>query len=95
VSTFRRRLGLLALTTVTAAALLSGCTIDERICRSGEYPVKAVGNKTGRDCVPEGEDPPAGYVRYPDGKVPEHVGDEWDEYWQTVVVDEHGNVVSD
>ena len=45
------------------------------------------------DCVPEGQEPPAGYVRYPEGKVPEHVGDKWDEYWSTVVVDAKGNVV--
>jgi hypothetical protein len=76
------------------AGSMSGCLFDERICGSGHYPVKAVGNTTGRTCVPEGEQPPAGYVRYPEGKVPERVGDEWDEYWSTVVVDENGAIVS-
>jgi hypothetical protein len=76
------------------AASMSGCLYDERICGSDHYPVKAVGTTTGQDCVPEGEQPPAGYVRYPQGKVPERVGDEWDEYWSTVVVDENGTVVS-
>jgi hypothetical protein len=69
--------------------------IRERICRSGEYPVKAVGNKTGRTCVPDGERPPPGYVRYPAGKVPKHVDDRWDRYWRTVVVDENGNIVNE
>lgn len=86
-----------ALATVLAGVVLiaSGCSIRERICSSGEYPVKAVGNKTGRTCVPDGQDPPAGYVRYPEGKVPRYVDDTWDQYWRTVVVDEYGNVVDE
>jgi hypothetical protein len=80
---------------VAAAVAMGGCPAREQICRSGEYPVKAVGNKTGRTCVPDGQDPPAGYVRYPPDKVPKHVDDEWDRYWRTVVVDENGNIVSD
>jgi hypothetical protein len=76
------------------AVAASGCSIRDHICGSDEYPVKAVGNKTGRTCVPEDSEPPAGYVRYPQGKVPQYVDDEWDKYWQTVVVDSTGNVVS-
>jgi len=72
--------------------LTAGCAADA-ICGSDEYPVKAVGGTTGSACVPAGEQPPAGYVRYPEGKVPKHVGDKWDEYWSTVVVDERGTVV--
>jgi hypothetical protein len=79
---------------VAATVALGGCPVREHICSGGDYPVKAVGNKTGRTCVPEGQDPPAGYVRYPAGKVPKYVDDEWDRYWRTVVVDENGNVVS-
>lgn len=90
VAVMRRTL----LTATLAAALLSaGCTFQDAICGSGEYPVKAVGGTTGGTCVPDGEEPPRGYVRYPEGKVPRHVGDEWDEYWSTVVVDERGAVV--
>jgi hypothetical protein len=76
------------------AALLAGCSWHEQICRSGEYPAKAVGNTTGRTCVQKGQNPPAGYVRYPSGKEPKYVGDKWDKYWSTVVVDEHGNIVA-
>jgi hypothetical protein len=79
---------------LTAALLTgAGCNLRERVCRQGEYPVKAVGNRTGAACVADGAEPPAGYVRYPAGKEPVYVGDEWDRYWHTVVVDEHGNVV--
>jgi hypothetical protein len=83
--------------TVLAASLgvtllTAGCGQDA-ICGSDSYPVKAVGTTTGQDCVPQGQEPPAGYVRYPEGKVPEHVGDKWDEYWSTVVVDDKGAVV--
>jgi hypothetical protein len=74
--------------------LATGCSTQERICSSGEYPVKAVGNTTGRACQSNGKPPPPGYVRYPDGKVPTYVGDRWDRYWSTVIVDSNGNIVS-
>jgi hypothetical protein len=73
---------------------LGGCTIRDHVCRGGEYPVKQVGSTTGQTCVPDDQDPPAGYVRYPDGKVPKYVDDEWDRYWKKVVVDENGKIVS-
>src|SRR5258706_1584412 len=91
----RRRCGAaVAVAAITAAFAVTGCSIRERVCSSGEYPVKAVGNTTGRTCVPDGEEPPAGYVHYPAGKVPEHVDDRWDRYWSTVVVDPYGKIVS-
>jgi hypothetical protein len=79
---------------VAALLVLPGCSWHEKICGSGQYPVKAVGNTTGRTCVTNGQDPPRGYVRYPAGKEPKYVGDKWDKYWRTVVVDEHGDIVS-
>ena len=89
----RRTLTGAVLTAALGLTLLTAGCVEDAICGSDDYPVKAVGNTTGQDCVPEGEEPPAGYVRYPAGKVPKHVGDKWDEYWSTVVVDERGNVV--
>ncbi|MFE0873147.1 SCO0607 family lipoprotein [Streptomyces rochei] len=91
VRTARPALGL-ALACAAAAAALSGCSMEEATCGGGEYPVISVGG-TGSACVPNGEEPPEGYTRYPEGKVPEHVGDEWDTYWQTHTVDEDGNIV--
>ncbi|MET8154412.1 SCO0607 family lipoprotein [Actinoplanes sp. NPDC049668] len=93
----RSRTRILTMTLLGAAALAAalaaaGCSFNEAICRGGEYPVTAVGT-TGRDCVAEDREPPAGYVRFPEGKVPEHVGDEWDEYWKTHMIDETGAVV--
>jgi hypothetical protein len=87
-----------SLHTIAAAGLagvflVGGCSSANRICGSGRYPVKAVGNTTGSDCVDEGKEPPAGYVRYPKGKVPQTVGDKWDTYWSEVVVDKNGNIV--
>ncbi|MDI9888293.1 hypothetical protein QMZ92_28970 [Streptomyces sp. HNM0645] len=75
-----------------AAAALTGCSIRDDICSEGEYPVIAVGG-TGSACAPEGERPPKGYTRYPEGKVPQKVDDEWDVYWRTHTVDEGGNIV--
>ncbi|MBB4763696.1 SCO0607 family lipoprotein [Amorphoplanes digitatis] len=82
---------LLGATALAATLLTAGC-LSDAICGGGQYPVTAVGT-TGRDCVPEGHEPPAGYVRFPEGKVPEHVGDEWDEYWNTHMIDKTGAIV--
>ncbi|MFI2733751.1 SCO0607 family lipoprotein [Streptomyces sp. NPDC018711] len=91
----RRTLPGLLVTALTAPLLLTGCAfqIQDRVCGSGSYPVKAVGNPDGGDCVVDGQEPPEGYVRYPAGKVPEYVGDEWDRYWDTVTVDKDGRAV--
>jgi len=83
----------LAATGVVTAFLVGGCTLQDSVCRAEEYPVKAVGGTTGSTCVPDGEEPPEGYVRYPEGKVPQHVDDKWDKYWSDVVVDENGDIV--
>lgn len=72
--------------------LVIGCSTAESICGGDEYPVLAV-NGTGSACVPEKEQPPQGYTRYPAGKEPRHVGDKWDTYWQSHTVDEKGAVV--
>ena len=79
---------------VVGIFLVGGCLFREAICSSGEYPVAAVRSTTGRTCVEDGQEPPDGYVRFPDGKVPEHVGDEWDQYWHEHMLDENGREVS-
>jgi hypothetical protein len=88
----RKMITMTALAAALCATLLTSGCMEDAICGSEDYPVKAVGT-TGSACVPEGQEPPAGYVRYPEGKVPQRVGDKWDEYWSKVVVDERGNVV--
>ncbi|MFF0744879.1 SCO0607 family lipoprotein [Streptomyces sp. NPDC004111] len=78
-----------------AAALVlaaTGCSMQDAICGGGEYPVLNIGS-TGSACVKDGEDPPQGYTRYPEGKVPQHVDDEWAVYWQTHTVDKNGKIV--
>ncbi|MEV4426166.1 SCO0607 family lipoprotein [Streptomyces sp. R-07] len=89
----RRPLPALVVAGMTAALLLTGCASQERVCGSGRYPVKAVGNTDGQDCVADGQEPPEGYVRYPAGMVPEYVGDKWDRHWGTVVMDDEGRTV--
>ncbi|MEV7566008.1 SCO0607 family lipoprotein [Streptomyces tanashiensis] len=86
----RRPLPGIAVAGLALALLLTGCTSQERVCGSGRYPVKAVGNPDGQDCVADGQEPSEGWVRYPAGQVPEYVGDEWDRHWSTVVVDAEG-----
>jgi hypothetical protein len=73
---------------------VSGCGFREAICSSGEYPVAAVRSTTGRACVADGQAPPSGYVRFPAGKIPEHVDDEWDRYWGEHMLDQNGREVS-
>jgi len=79
---------------IATAVLATGCQMRDAICRSEEYPVKAVGNLHGAACQTKGKEPPPGFVRYPEGKVPEHVDDEWDRYWNTKIVDRNGNIVN-
>ncbi|MGI5451062.1 SCO0607 family lipoprotein [Streptomyces sp. CA-243310] len=74
------------------AATLAGCSMEDAICRGGEYPVMTVG-ATGSACVPDGKPPPEGYTRYPEGKVPRHVDDTWDVYWRTHTLDDRGNII--
>lgn len=81
----------------SAAAILSltGCAgweYKENICGSGEYPVFTVGG-TGSACVSDKEEPTAGYARYPEGKVPQEVGDKWDVYWETHTLDKDGKII--
>ncbi|MGW1375682.1 SCO0607 family lipoprotein [Streptomyces sp. NPDC002446] len=83
----------LVLTGVTAAMTLTACSLPpDAICMSDEYPVMPVGG-TGGSCVPKDEEPPAGHVRYPEGKVPEHVDDKWDIYWDTHTIDKNGKII--
>ncbi|MFK4066372.1 SCO0607 family lipoprotein [Streptomyces sp. NPDC029674] len=82
----------LALAGATAAAVLTGCSTEDAICGGGEYPVLRVGS-SGSACQPDGEEPPKGYARYPEGKVPEHVGDKWDKYWSDRTLDKNGKII--
>lgn len=82
-----------ATTLLTGPLLLAGCWGPDAMCSDGEYPVLAVNSTTGGACVPVGEQPPRGYVRHPDGKVPRHEGDSWDTYWDSHMLDESGREV--
>ncbi|MEU8523582.1 hypothetical protein [Streptomyces sp. NBC_01216] len=91
----RSRVVAAALVSVAAVASLTGCagfSYQDDICSSGEYPVMSVGG-TGSACVSDGTEPPAGYVRYPEGKVPQQVDDTWDTYWNTHTLDKDGNII--
>ncbi|SEB77550.1 hypothetical protein SAMN04490357_0359 [Streptomyces misionensis] len=83
---------LIACSTATLAALLTGCTTADAICQSGQYPVQYVG-ATGGDCVDNGHEVPKGTFRYPKDKTPKHVDDKWDRYWQTHTLDEHRAII--
>ena len=64
--------------TVTTTAVLSvgGCAARERVCGSDDYPVRTVDTTDGGlACAPDGEEPPPGYERFPEGEVPEYVDD--------------------
>ncbi|WUH88897.1 hypothetical protein OG900_01305 [Streptomyces sp. NBC_00433] len=84
----------LSLTAASLIALSTACSTDTRdhMCMSNEYPVAAVGSSLGGSCVTSGQQPPAGYVRYPKGQVPAHVDDKWDTYWQSHTLDAHGHL---
>ncbi|MFF4274121.1 SCO0607 family lipoprotein [Streptomyces sp. NPDC001536] len=84
-----------ALASLAAVVALTGCSLayEEDICSNGEYPVLSVGG-TGSACVSDGEKPPTGYTRYPQGKVPQQVDDKWDVYWRTHTLDKDGKVIA-
>lgn len=84
-----------ALAGTAAVVALTGCAApkyQEHVCSRGEYPVLQV-NGPGGDCVANGGEPPAGYTRYPEGRVPQQVNGKWDVYWSTRTLDEDGNVI--
>ncbi|MGY4978248.1 SCO0607 family lipoprotein [Streptomyces sp. 900105755] len=90
----RTRAAVLASALAVAAGLLSACSFStaDAICSAGEDPVIAVGSTAGA-CVKSGEAAPKGYLRYPAGKVPQHVGDKWDTYWESHTLDRNGKTV--
>ncbi|MFE9776274.1 SCO0607 family lipoprotein [Streptomyces sp. NPDC005931] len=84
-----------ALAGTAAVVALTGCSAlkyQEDVCSRGKYPVLQV-NGPGGDCVANGDELPAGYTRYPEGKVPQQVNDKWDVYWLTRTLDQDGNVI--
>ncbi|MGW4516205.1 SCO0607 family lipoprotein [Streptomyces sp. NPDC004393] len=92
----RLRAAAAALAGSAALVALTGCSsfeFQEDVCSGGEYPVLTV-NGSGSACVSDGEQPPAGFVRYPEGKVPRQVDDKWDVYWRTHTLDEDGRVIA-
>ncbi|MFI6401599.1 SCO0607 family lipoprotein [Streptomyces sp. NPDC050548] len=92
----RTRVAVLTAILISTAGPLSACSfsMEDAMCGSGEYPVLAVGSTSGGACVKNGDTPPSGYTRYPKGKVPQHVGDKWDTYWETHTVDAKGNITA-
>ncbi|GAB2855938.1 hypothetical protein GCM10022221_64440 [Actinocorallia aurea] len=92
----KARVGGAALAGAAALATLTGCSgfeYREDICNTAEYPALSVGG-TGSACFPDGAEPAAGYARYPEGKVPQQVGDKWDLYWDTRTLDENGDIIA-
>ncbi|NDZ77787.1 hypothetical protein G3I19_04460 [Streptomyces sp. SID10853] len=88
----RRSVPVLVLAAVSTVFAVTGCSQADAVCGGGEYPVLNVGS-TGSACETKGHEPSKGYTRYPKGKVPEHVGDKWDTYWQTHTVDRNGKII--
>jgi hypothetical protein len=62
---------------VVAATLFAGCGYRERICSKGEYPAVARDNTTGRVCVVNGEQPPKRCKKYPRGKTPTFLDEDY------------------
>ena len=92
-----RRNTALLLTSAALAALTAACSFDpaDNICMSDEYPVATVGYAGSGSCVSDDKQPPRDSVRYPEGRVPQHVDDKWDTYWQTHALDAHGKLITD
>lgn len=91
------RAGGIALAGVALTALATACSMDTRdaICMPDEYPTAVIGYAGGGSCVSDGQQPPEGSVRYPEGQVPRHVDDRWDRYWQDHALDADGRLITD
>ncbi len=67
-----------SLAALGVVGLMAGCTtFNERVCEKGEYAVRATAApETGRTCVPNGQEPPPGYERFPPGQTPTYPEDD-------------------
>jgi len=83
---------LLAVTAVAASLMTGACSFEESICSSGNY--ATLSPEGGSACVKDGEEPPAGWFRYPAGKQPQHVDDKWDIYWRDHRIDKTGKEIT-
>ena len=71
------RLSSLAPRVVLAVLPLAGCTlVQAHMCSDGEYPTWRP-DGPGATCFADGEEPTAGYVRYPAGDVPDLLDDDY------------------
>lgn len=62
-------------------SVLSGCDLlADDMCSEGEEPVYALDNPTGGTCISNGAMPPDGFATYPEQRVPQKVGDEFDRW---------------
>lgn len=63
---------------VPIALLAAGCgELRERVCERGQYAARAIAApETGRVCVPDGQEPPLGYERFPPGQTPTYLEDD-------------------
>jgi len=61
-----------------AVTALPSCSYREKMCAQDEYVVYATEYPdSGRNCVQNGEEPPQGYQRYPEGRVPHLVEEDY------------------
>ncbi|MGI8522915.1 MAG: hypothetical protein ACR2K3_06350 [Nocardioides sp.] len=75
------RCAAVALALVAAATSLTACEFyTEHLCFASQYPVYAITNHHGRDCVRDGRSPRPGFAAFPPGRVPSVVGDRYDRW---------------
>jgi hypothetical protein len=86
-----RRIAAMTLAVIATTLLAAGCGSDA-ICGSDDYPVIQI-NGPGSACQSKGTDPSPGFARYPSGKEPKHVDDEWDVFWRNHTVNQAGDIV--
>lgn len=66
-----RRAAVLLVAALAGAPALAACDpIDEKVCSSGEYPVKASDGSGGSTCIKTGAPIPSGYTTYEPGNTP-------------------------
>ena len=78
--TRRRRASSVGAALVFLLTLTACDAFQDNMCFPGEQPVYAVDNENGKTCIADGAEVPDGFDTYPEKRVPQKVGDQYDRW---------------
>ncbi|MGV8845890.1 hypothetical protein [Tessaracoccus sp.] len=78
--TFRLRASSIGAALVFLLTLTACDALQDDMCIPGEQPIYAVDNPNGKSCIADDATVPDGFATYPEKRVPQKVGDEYDRW---------------